>query len=222
MDAVRFSTSDGVLLEGELRAPDGKAVGTAVICHADPERGGSKDHPLLWAVRNDLATRRGLVVLGFNFRGVMGSEGTHGGGKAELADVAAAVERVRKEADGPTLLAGWSFGASVSLRYALTDDRVSALALIGTPLAETPTTGRVPELPSRAELAALAAPVLLIAGEADPICPVPDLRRLERQIPNAELVVIPDTDHFFWRREREVAEAIGDFADRTFGTGSGQ
>jgi alpha/beta superfamily hydrolase len=222
MDPVRFSTSDGVLLEGELRAPDGEAVGTAVICHAHPERGGSKDHPLLWAVRNDLATRRGLVVLGFNFRGVMGSEGTHGGGKAELADVAAAVERVRKEAEGPTLLVGWSFGAAVSLRYGLTDGRVSALALIGTPLAETPTTGRVPELPSRAELAALEAAVLLIAGEADPICPVPDLRRLERQIPNAELVVIPDTDHFFWRRERDVATAIGDFADRTFGHRSAQ
>jgi uncharacterized protein len=217
VDAVGFSTSDGVLLEGELRAPEEEAVGTAVICHADPERGGSKDHPLLWAVRNDLATRRGLVVLGFNFRGVMGSEGTHGGGKAELADVAAAVERVRKEAAGPTLLVGWSFGASVSLRYALTNDRVSALALIGMPLAETPTTGRVPELPDRRDMATLAAPVLLVAGEADPICPVPDLRRLERRIPNAELVVVPDTDHFFWRREREVAAAIGDFADRTFG-----
>lgn len=202
--------------------PDGETVGTAVISHADPERGGSKDHPLLWAVRNDLATRRGLVVLGFNFRGVMGSEGAHGGGRAELSDVAAAVERVRKEAEGPTLLVGWSFGANVSLRYALTDDRVSALALIGMPLTETPTIRRIPELPSRVELGALAAPVLLVAGEADPVCPVPDLRRLERQIPNAELVVIPDTDHFFWRQEREVAEAIGDFADRMFGTGSAQ
>jgi uncharacterized protein len=221
VDPVRFSTSDGLLLEGELRAPDGKAVGTAVICHADPERGGSKDHPLLWAVRNDLATRRGLLVLGFNFRGVMGSEGAHGGGEAELADVAAAVERVRQEAEGPTLLAGWSFGANVSLRYALTDNRVAALALIGIPLGET-STGRVPELPDRRELAALEGPVLLVAGEADPICPVPDLRRLERRIPNSELVVIPDTDHFFWRREREVAAAVGDFADRMFGPGSAQ
>jgi alpha/beta superfamily hydrolase len=216
VDSVRFTTSDGVVLEGELRAPEGDVVGTAVISHADPQRGGSKDHPLLWAIRNDLATRRGLLVLGFNFRGVMGSEGTHGGGATELADVAAAVDRVRKEAEGPTLLAGWSFGANVSLRYALSDDRAAALALMGMPLAETPTTGRVPELPSRQELASLAAPVLLIAGEADPICPVPDLRRLERTIPNAELVVIPDTDHFFWRREPAVAAAIGDFADRSF------
>jgi hypothetical protein len=215
VEPVRFSTSDGVLLEGELRAPDGDAIGTAVICHADPERGGSKDHPLLWSIRNELASRRGLVVLTFNFRGVMGSEGSHGGGQTEIADVAAAVDRVRKEIDGPTLLGGWSFGANVSLRFALTDDRVSALALIGIPLVALSTT-RVPELPGRQELASLRAPVLLVAGEADPICPIPDLRRLERHIPNAEMVVIPDTDHFFWRREGEAAAAIGDFADRMF------
>jgi uncharacterized protein len=214
VERVTFSTSDGVLLEGEIRAPDGEAVGTAVISHADPLRGGSKDHPLLWAVRNDLASDRGVVVLAFNFRGVMGSEGQHGAGQAELADVAAAVDRVRAEADGPTLLVGWSFGANVSLRYALTDDRVAALALIGIPLAEM-TSSRVPDLAGREELAALKAPVLLVAGEADPICPVPELRRLERRIPNAEMVVIPDTDHFFWRREGQAAAAIGEFADRT-------
>jgi uncharacterized protein len=215
VEPVTFTTSDGVVLEGELRPTEVDVVGTAVICHADPQRGGSKDHPLLWAIRNELATRRGLVVLGFNFRGVMGSGGEHGGGETELTDVAAAVDRVRKEAEDPTLLVGWSFGANVSLRYALTDDRVAALSLIGIPVAEMSST-RVPELPNRQELRALAAPVLLIAGEADPMCPVPELRRLERSIPNAELVVIPDTDHFFWRRENEVAAAIGEFADRTF------
>lgn len=215
MEPVRFTASDGVALEGELRRPEEEPIGTAVISHADPRRGGSKDHPLLWAIRNELATRRGLVVLGFNFRGTMGSEGEHGGGEAELADVAAAVDRVRKEAVGPTLLVGWSFGANVSLRYALTDDRAAALALIGMPLSES-SFGRVPELPSREELAELTAPVLLIAGEADPMCPVPELRRLDRKISNAELVVVPDTDHFFWRKEGEVAAAIGDFAERSF------
>jgi uncharacterized protein len=213
VDPITFRTSDGVLLEGEIREADGEAVGSAVISHADPLRGGSKDHPLLWAVRNDLASRRRLVVLSFNFRGVMGSEGKHGGGEGELLDVGAAVERVREEADGPTLLVGWSFGANVSLRYSLTDDRVAALALIGIPLAEM-TSSRVPELSGREELGALKAPVLLVAGEADPICPIPDLRRLERRIPNAEIAIIPDTDHFFWRREGQVAAAIGEFADR--------
>ncbi|MGH2589325.1 MAG: hypothetical protein ACRDGW_00840, partial [Actinomycetota bacterium] len=64
MEPVRFATKDGLSLEGELRMPEpgGKPLGTAVICHAHPRHGGSKDHPLLWAVRNELA-HRGFAVL---------------------------------------------------------------------------------------------------------------------------------------------------------------
>jgi hypothetical protein len=30
----------------------------------------------------------------------------------------------------------------------------------------------------------------------------------------AEVVIVPGTDHFLWRRERAVAETIGSFAVR--------
>ena len=49
--------------------------GVAVLCHPHPRHGGSKDHPLLWAIRNDLAASRGVAVLGFNFRGRDGVAG---------------------------------------------------------------------------------------------------------------------------------------------------
>src|SRR5687767_12495036 len=132
---VRFETRDGLSLEGELRAADGAPRGTAVLCHPHPRHGGSKDHPILWAIRNELAAKRGLTVLIFNFRGVMGSEGSYGGGEGELADVTAAVDRVRQEAQGPTVLVGWSFGAWVALHHALTDRRLAALAMVGFPFA---------------------------------------------------------------------------------------
>ena len=133
MEPVRFGTEDGVSLEGELRHPETPPVGSAVICHAHPRHGGSKDHPILWALRNELASR-GFVVLAFNFRGTMRSAGTYGAGHTETKDVAAAIGRVREEAEGPTIVCGWSFGANVALREALTDERVGALALIGLPL----------------------------------------------------------------------------------------
>jgi alpha/beta superfamily hydrolase len=44
---------------------------------------------------------------------------------------------------------------------------------------------------------------------------LPELKRFVKLVPGAELVVFPDTDHFFWRRERELAERIGAFADGT-------
>ncbi len=211
MDAITFDTGDGLTLKGELRLPDGEIRATAILCHPHPRHGGSKDHPLLWAIRNDLAAR-GFAVLTFNFRGVMGSEGSYGGGLTEPADLRAALTRVRAEAAGPTLVAGWSFGANVALRTALEDERIAALALIGMPLADTSLD--LPELPPRDVLRLFDRPVLLVSGEADQFSPVPDLKSLARKLPRATLVVVKGTDHFFWKRERELAAVVGGFADR--------
>lgn len=217
MEAIRFGTEDGVSLEGELRRPQGEPVGSAVVCHAHPRHGGSKDHPILWAIRNTLAGR-GFIVLAFNFRGTMGSAGTYAGGRAETKDVDAAIGRVRQESNGPTLVCGWSFGAAVALREALGDERVSALALIAPPL--DPADIDVPPVPAAAELRTFRTPMLLLAGEGDVYCPRPRLETLGRTVPDAEVVILAGTDHFLWRREKEAAEAVGAFADRVFGAGS--
>jgi alpha/beta superfamily hydrolase len=218
MEPVRFGTEDGVSLEGELRRPETPTVGSAVICHAHPRHGGSKDHPILWAMRNELASR-GFVVLAFNFRGTMRSAGTYGAGHTETKDVDAAIGRVRQEAEGPTVVCGWSFGANVALREALTDERVGALALIGLPL--EPADIEMPPTPGRSELRALTRPTLLLAGEGDVYCPRPRLEALGATMPKAEVVILPGTDHFLWRREKEVAETVGLFAERVLLEGSG-
>src|SRR5215470_11062940 len=214
MEPVTFSTEDGVRLEGEIRTPDDVPRGAAVICHPHPRHGGSKDHPLLWAIRNDLAAARGLVVLGFNFRGVMGSSGTYGGGRDELRDARAAIARVRDvtglEAP-PTAVVGWSFGASVALREALDDTRVDALAMVGIPL--RPDDLQMPPLPDRTDLRLLTRPALLLAGEHDEYAPPEELRAYAGLFPRAEAVVLEGTDHYFWRREKEAAAIVGDFAE---------
>lgn len=210
MTTTTFETEDGLSLEGELREPEGAPRGTAVICHPHPAHGGSKDHPLLWAIRNELA-RRGWVVLSFNFRGVMGSEGEHAGGEKETEDVKAAIDRVREEADGPTVLVGWSFGANVAVRHAMADPRVAAVALVGLPLGFDPVP--VVELPEDDALRAWETPVLLVAGDDDAICPVPGVLELSGRIPHADVRVFEGAGHFFRRREREPARAIADFFD---------
>jgi uncharacterized protein len=213
--AVRFITADGLSLEGEIREAGGTVRGTAVLCHPHPRHGGSKDHPILWAIRNDLAARRGLTVLTFNFRGIMGSEGTYGGGEAELHDVAAAVDLIRRHDDGPTVLVGWSFGAWVALHHAVKDNRIAAAALIGFPLAGGVSAQR--PLPSLGELEGLPVPVLLVTGDADPFCPVTEMRNLADWIPRAETVLLDGADHFFGRRERELAERIGSWIEGSLG-----
>jgi alpha/beta superfamily hydrolase len=211
MEPVRFTTEDGVSLEGELRVDVPEPRGSAAICHPHPQHGGSKDHPILWAMRNELA-HRGFAVLAFNFRGIMGSSGTYGGGHGELKDVRAAVGRAREAAPGrPSVLCGWSFGANVALREALDDDRVAALALTGIPL--QPGDVLIPPLPSPAEVRAMRRPVLFLAGSNDEYCPADELRTYAGEA-GAEVSILEGTNHYLWRREREAATLIGEFADR--------
>ncbi len=213
MTAIRFTTEDRVSLEAELRVPE-DPVGAAVVCHAHPRHGGSKDHPILWALRTELSARA-FCVLGFNFRGVMGSAGSYGGGRTEVRDVGAAIDRVLRETNRPLLVCGWSFGANVALREAVADDRVAALALIGLPL--EPRDVELPDVPSASELRTLRRPVLLLAGEGDVYAPRPRLEALATQLPSAEVAIVPGTDHFLWRREKEAAGVVGTFAARALG-----
>lgn len=210
MEPVRFATEDAVSLEGELRRPQGETVGSAVLCHAHPRHGGSKDHPILWAVRNELA-QRGFLVLAFNFRGTMRSAGTYGGGRTEVSDVRAAISRAREEIDGPTVVCGWSFGANVAVREALDDDRVAGLALIGLPLEHDLD---IPPMPSASELRTLDRPVLLLSGENDEYSPAGRLAEVHKALPRAELAIVAGTDHYLWRHEKEAAATVGEFAAR--------
>jgi uncharacterized protein len=213
VDTIIFTTEDGVRLEADLRLPDpGPARASAVICHPHPRHGGSKDHPILWAVRNEFAGRRGIAAMVFNFRGVMGSSGTYGGGRDEVRDVDAAVAHVRGLVpDRPTILCGWSFGANVALRHARGDPRIAALVLIGIPL--VPGDVSLPGLPDPDQLRDLRLPVLLVAGDHDPYCPVEDLRAFAAHLPRGATSILEGTDHFLWRREAEAAAVIGDFVD---------
>jgi uncharacterized protein len=215
MEPLRFTTEDGVSLEGELRRPENDPRGSVVVCHAHPRHGGSKDHPILWAIRNELA-HRGFEVLAFNFRGTMGSGGTYGGGRSETKDVAAAIRRVRQEADATTVVVGWSFGANVALREALEDERVDALVLIGLPLEHELD---IPELPSPSELRLFRRPVLHLAGEHDKYAPEQRVREFAAAFPNAEVRIVPGTDHYLWRHEREAAAIVGNFAERVLQRG---
>jgi alpha/beta superfamily hydrolase len=217
VEPIRFTTQDGQLLQGEIRFPQGEPRGAAVLCHPDPRHGGSKDHPLLWAIRNDLANR-GYAVLAFNFRGVMGSEGSFGGGLDEVVDVWAAVGRAREAVPGSVFVCGWSFGAHVALRAVMEDDRVARLALVGIPLggfdASLPGPPALPPLPGPNDLADLVIPVLLLAGSKDAFCPPDALERLGAGIPDATVTIVPGADHYFSKRERQAAMIVGGFADR--------
>jgi alpha/beta superfamily hydrolase len=229
-DDATFRSTGGIALECEIRRPDGEPRGTAVLCHPLPSHtrpdgrvvtaGGSKDHPILWQTRIGLA-HAGLAVLSFNFRGVMGSEGTFDFGVGEVDDTRAAIDRIRQEAAGPTFVFGWSFGSNVALREALDDERVEALALCGFPLHDP--VGDLPEIrvPDASRLAGFDRPVLFCVGEGDRFSPEDRVRGFASQLPHARVRVFPGAGHYFPKQSKDLGAAVGAFAAETlFGEAS--
>lgn len=113
-----LSTSDGLRLDARVQGPQ-TPDSMVVWCHPHPLMGGTMFAPLMESVASSLSAA-GVGVLRFDFRGVGRSTGEHGQGTAEVADVAAAVSRASELAPN-VVVAGWSFGALVALRFVMSD-----------------------------------------------------------------------------------------------------
>ena len=79
-----------IVLEGRLAVPADARAGV-VICHPHPLYGGDMDNPVVVRVQ-EVCAELGLATLRFNFRGVGGSGGAHGGGVAEQDDARIALD----------------------------------------------------------------------------------------------------------------------------------
>src|SRR5215510_1471976 len=120
---VRFQSADGLSLEGRLTA--GERDRGVVLCHPHPLYGGSMLTPVILTVEAAFRAA-GFTTLAFNFRGVGGSEGTHGEGRTEVEDVAGALVRLGAALEDPALVAvaGYSFGSLVGGQAAAADPLV--------------------------------------------------------------------------------------------------
>ena len=206
--AVTLAASDGAVLEARLAVAPSPVAGL-VVCHPHPLYGGDMDNPVVVRIA-EVCADRGFATLRFNFRGVGGSTGRHGGGKDEELDVEAALACLRDVLGGtrPLGLAGYSFGATVAARAAAAralTEPVTALALVAPPLA-------VAGEQAFLALAPLARLILIVAGSQDEYCPRPALEALGRGLPQATLRVIDGANHFFFGKLFPLGEAVAAWA----------
>ncbi|NOY44638.1 MAG: prolyl oligopeptidase family serine peptidase [Deltaproteobacteria bacterium] len=191
-------------LEGRLFLPDADRVPAVVLCHPHPLYGGSMDVPVIGALTR-VAGERGFATLRFNFRGVGGSTGRHGGGEAEVDDVAAAVAFLasRPGVDPDRMaLAGYSFGAWVGGRAAARAGSLGALVAVAPPLARMPLDA----------WQSIRRPKLVVVGDRDEYCPLDLLEPwFQELLPPKERAVLEGADHFLWGREAEVARRAAGF-----------
>jgi len=195
---VRFGSTDGLRLEGRLTvAARGRGV---VLCHPHPLYGGSMLTPVILTAEQTFQDA-GYTTLAFNFRGVGGSEGTHGRGRAELADVRGALDFLQ-ETLGPDAtdlaVVGYSFGSVVGGRAAAADPRVTLYLGIAPPLRSQ----------DFGFLAGARCRVALVAGSRDHVVDAERLATLASR-PGVWFRVL-DTDHFFAGALGELATACRD------------
>lgn len=153
-------------------------------------------NPLVAGIARACADR-GLYALRFNFRGVGASAGEWTGGQAEVGDLDAAIAEARRVAALPLALAGYSFGATTTIRWLAAGGRADAYALVGVPLRS------VAFQPQ--ELPALPDGAFIVAAENDQFGSAAELRAA---YPRADIVVVPGVDHFFGRKHNEVGELV--------------
>ena len=123
---VTRRTRDGVRLAGDLYRPAGPPRGAVVLVHGFA---GSGRLPGVVAQADALA-ERGLLVLAYDARGHGRSDGECTLGRLEVADVAAAVEHLRRQHALPVVAVGSSMGAATVLRYAAADPDLAGVVLV--------------------------------------------------------------------------------------------
>jgi hypothetical protein len=202
--AVTLRTTDGVTLDGdaiEVAADLDGPWASVVLCHPHPRFGGDRRAGLISHLFAALPAA-GVRTLRFDFRGVGRSTGTHGGGGAERADAAAAVEAwATDHRHGPLATVGWSFGGDVSL--ATGHPAIDRWCAIAAPL-------HVIE-PSTMAAADDPRPKLLCVPEHDEFRPPAEAEAIVAGWPSATVSVISGASHLVIGRYDRSTELVLDF-----------
>lgn len=142
----------------------------------------------------------GFAVLRFNFRGVGKSTGSYAEGLGEQGDAKAALAWIAAQPGVDTtrlFLAGYSFGARVTLAVAATEPRVAGFIVVAPPIRH----GDWPPLEST------RGPKIFLCGEHDPYAPPDALATLVKSLNEPKrLAIFSDTDHFFIGQEHTLAQ----------------
>jgi uncharacterized protein len=209
MSEAPFPTESGALvldgpvgpLEVAVDLPEGEVAPlpvVAIVCHPLSTEGGSMHNKVVTMCARSLR-ELGVTVVRFNFRGVGNSAGTFDHGNGEQDDLRAVAAWVRAQRpDAALWLAGFSFGAFVSLRVA---GELQPQVLVSI----------APPVDRGWDFEGVQPPAqwLVIQGDADEIVDAQAVYRwLEGLSAPHELVRMPDTSHFFHRKLIDLRGAI--------------
>ena len=188
-------------IEAVLTGPAGPVRGGVVICHPHPLYGGAMSNKVAYTLAST-AAKQGYYALRFNFRGVGKTEGLHDQGGGETDDTVWLCEwlRAAMAADAAVLLAGFSFGAFVSLKAAARA-HPAALMSVAPPFGKYFGGEALPPHPG--------CPWTVLHSHDDEVVNFDDTaQELARYTPPPQQVAVDGCGHFFHGRLSEVNDAF--------------
>jgi alpha/beta superfamily hydrolase len=192
-------------IETLVAVPAAPPAGVAVVCHPHPLHGGALGNKVTYALAS-CALKAGRVAARFNFRGVGRSQGTHDHGRGETDETLAVADWLRAQVPGAALLlAGFSFGAFVSLKAA-----ARAAPRLQVSVAPPFKYFEAEPLPPRP-----GAPWLVVHGRDDEVVDYGATRAiLEGYTPPPELASLDGVGHFFHGRLGDLEATVSGFIRR--------
>ena len=178
----------------------------AIVLHPNPLQGGTMHTKVVFRTARALQNV-GYETLRFNFRGVGHSTGTFDNGIGEAEDASIVLDYLLSKLPRAreVLVAGFSFGSAVGIRFGCADNRVQRVIAIGAPN----------KMYERATLLHCAKPKLFIHGTEDQIAPLAPIEELILSLPpenNCHLIKIEGAGHFFEDKLDELMQVVTDFA----------
>ena len=194
-------------LEGKYYQSDEPFAPAVVILHPHPLHGGTMNNKVVYNTFHTFVKNK-FSVLRFNFRGIGKSQGEYDEGLGELMDAAVAMDWVQAqnpEASG-FWLAGFSFGAYISLQLLMRRPEISAFIAISPPA----------NLYDFNFLSPCPAQGLIIQGTKDTIVPEESayglFEKLEKQRNSeVEYSAINNGDHFFKGKLDEFNDTLDSY-----------
>jgi alpha/beta superfamily hydrolase len=202
-------------LEALFADPTIPPVGiTGIICHPHSLMGGTMQNKVVTTIARAFGDL-GLRTIRFNFRGVGASEGVYDRGIGETEDLLAIINWVRTQRPEDKIwLAGFSFGAYVSLRAASqTTEVIEQLVSIAPPPMYT--TQKL-DIAFDVNLPRPRCPWLVVQGDADEVVVPQHVFDWIASMDNPpKLIRMPDATHFFHGRLVELREVLVEVLGRT-------
>jgi alpha/beta superfamily hydrolase len=185
---------------------------TGIICHPHPLGAGTMHNKVVTTIARAFGDL-GIKTIRFNFRGVGASEGVYDRGIGETEDLFAIIDWVREHRpDDNIWLAGFSFGAYVSLRAASQqqerlDQKLAQLITIAPPPMYT--TQNLDIVFDIDRNPSVSCPWLLIQGEEDEVVvPQRVFDWVEQMEHPPQVIRMPGASHFFHGRLVELREIL--------------